>query len=498
MNRHYEPMQGHLPELGLAAGFMSPGQYRAIEPGPSIPIITRGLDKPVMSAEMQNNMALLQRGEFTGDVNQVLMQLGMSMAEMNRAITTTSSAFPVRENLEAEAKILVPLDTPFRNRLARRMGAGLASKWKQLVSLGGGYAAATATTATATTTGSPVSIAVTSSSGFSVGDFVYIDNGNNQEYLPVTAIADGTHLSLNIAKTHTGAGIAVVKAQVETGSQQGNIRAFFAETGAPAEHTSVYADQTASYKLLGTFGQVSGFAMAAGANFQNQLAIEKRNAIMNLMLNEENALINGDGTSTAAPWGDGTNALAFSGINNLVSTANGTPADQIQTAVGSWTTAHIDQQLRRLYNQGAQGKFLLLNPQEVMSLVHLAEASGSIIRVQATSTGQTVIGVTVTGYVDPITGEIIPIITSRFQPPGTVIYGSDRLPDGTPTADVEVLPQVQLPELAPDQDIQGYTAQEIAPSTASPQMYPFICTVFEVLRLKSAAHYAKDTGVSAV
>jgi hypothetical protein len=488
-------MEGSIPEKGLRAGFLSPAAYATYQPGPSIPIITRGVDIASAAPEV---LMQLERGEFTGDVSQVLRQLGMNMAQLNRAVTTSMTAFPVRENLEAEAKILVPLETPVRNMLPRRPGAGLASQWRQLISLGGGYAAATTTTGSATATGSAVSIPVSSSAGFSVGDFVYIDSGASQEYLAITAIADGTHISLVIASNHNS-GVAIVKAAAEYGSQSsGLVRTFFAETGAPAEHTSAYANQSFGYKLLGTFGQVTAFAMAAGATFQNQLAVEKTNALRNLMLNEENALLNGDSTSSAAPWGDGTNALSFSGLNTLTSTANGTPADQVQTSVGPLTTAHIDNQLRRLWNRGAQGKYMIMSGLDALSLVHLAEGNGSIIRVAASNTGETVLGVKVTGYVDPMTGEMVPVYTSRFQPTGTILYGSERLPDGTPSADVEVLPQVALPELAPNENIQGYTVQEIAPSVTSPQEYPFIASVFEVLRMKSAQHFAKSTGVTAV
>ncbi|MEO7716257.1 MAG: DUF5309 family protein [Capsulimonas sp.] len=490
-------MEGHLPELGLQAGFFSPNQYNSFTPGQSIPIITRGLDQSLMSTEQFETMGKLQRGEFTGDVNSVLVQLGMNMQQLQRAILSSNSAFPVRENLEDEAKILIPIETPIRNMLPRRVGSGLASQWRQLISLGGGYAAATTTTQ-AIVASAAQSIAVASSSGFAVGKYIYLDSGATQEYLPITAIADGTHITINPASNHAN-GTAVALADMQTGSTGiGNLRTFFAENGAPAEHTSQYVNQLASYKLMGTFGQVSGFANAAGANFQNQLAQEKANALRNLMLNEENALLNGDASSVAAPWGDGANPLAFSGLNNLVTTANGTPADQIQTAVGALTTAHIDNQLRRLWFQGAQTPYMIMSAQESLSLVHLAEGNGSIIRVQATSNGETVLGVKVTGYVHPITGELIPVHVARFQASGSILFGSQRLPDGSPSADVEVLPQVQLPQLAPNENIQGYCVQEIAPTTNAPQMYPFICTVFEVLRMKSAKHFAKSTGVSAV
>src|SRR5205807_496279 len=108
-------------------------------------------------------------------------------------------------------------------------------------------------------------------------------------------------------------------------------RAFFAETGAPAAHSSVYADKSATYKLLGTYYDVTGFAMAAGANFQPQYETERGNAIKNLMLNEENALINSDSTVITPPWGDGTTAMGFDGLNALIATGNGVPSVNVQT-----------------------------------------------------------------------------------------------------------------------------------------------------------------------
>jgi hypothetical protein len=202
-----------------------------------------------------------------------------------------------------------------------------------------------------------------------------------------------------------------------------------------------------------------------------------------MMLNEEFALIHGvasgnddyGNASTAAPWGDGTNALAFDGLSASISTANGTPAAHIQTTVGALTLSHIDAQLRRLYIQGGKSPWILVNSQEAVSLVHLAEASGSIIRVQANAQGGTVLGVSVTGYVHPITGEVVPVYASRFLKSGVMIFGSRLLPDGSPAADVDVLPQVQLPELAPTDNVMGYTAQELAPTVSAPQVNGYAC-----------------------
>lgn len=410
------------------AGFMPGGLGDSpFVVGPSLPVFTRGSN---IQPEHVEFIAAIQRGEFTGDLSQIGVQLGTTLQELVRGVSSGQTAFPVRENLEAEAKILVPLQTPVRNMLPRSVGSGLSSAWKQATSLGGGW-----------------------------------DTTLDQPGSPA------------------------------------KIRAFFSETitgsQAPAEHTTVYANKSATYKLLGTFGSITGLAMAGGANYMNQLAAEKTNAVRNLMLNEENALINGDSTSLLAPWGDGTNALAFDGFVNLITTGNGTPAAQVQSSVGALTMSHIDNQLARIWAQGGQDPYMIMSKQEIMSLVHLAEANGSIIRVDAPQ-GNATLGVSVKAYKHPITGEDVPILASRFLAAGTILFCSKYLPDGSPAMDVQVLPQVQLPELAPNENIQGYTAQEIAPSVAAPHVYPFCVAVYETTRMKASTVFAKSTGVTAV
>jgi hypothetical protein len=171
--------------------------------------------------------------------------------------------------------------------------------------------------------------------------------------------------------------------------------------------------------------------------------------------NEENALINGSSTSTQRPWGNATTAFGFDGLVNLITTANATPSNQVQVGVGTFTFSHLDAQIRRLWIQGGQQLYMIMNPQEVQSVVKVAEGSGAIIRVMASANADAVAGLAVTGYKHSITGETIPIMASRYLAPGTIIFGSKFLPDGSPAADVNVLPQVQLPSLAPNESVQG-------------------------------------------
>lgn len=481
--------------MNLPAGFMQSIAHEFQGPlMPSTPIYSRADSiAPMIDSELQAKMDAIQRGEFGGDVNQVMAQFALTMSQLNRAISSTTTNLPIRENLEAEAKILVPTDTPLRNRLPRTPGSGLSSKWRTLTSLGGGYGVAT----TVTSGASSATQTVGSTSGMRPGDSLYFVTTN--AYRIVSSITDATTVVLTATISTTTAEV-VMKGPYNQYDSVGSTRSFFAETGAPADHASTYGNPSATYKLMGTYGSVTGLAMAAGATFQNQMGIEKRNAILNLMLNEENALWNGSSTSTAAPWGDGSNALAFDGLTNLIATANGTPADQVQTAVGAMTLTHLDQQLTRLWRQGGRRFWIGMNGQEHLSVKHLIESAQSTANVYRVIVDQTSgkAGMRVTGIIHPITGEVCDIIVSRFIPAGTVIFGCDELPDGSPALDVSVLPQVQLPELAPNENIQGYVAQELAPTTSAPQVYPFIVTCYETPRMKSYIHFAKSTGLTAV
>lgn len=203
-----QAMVGNYEVLGhtiARAGFLQPalfgGHNPALPPGPSYPIYSRGLPavSPETSAFLERFDGDVQRAEVTGDLAQIQFQLGMTVKELVRGISTGLGAnFPVRENLEAVSKVLVPTDTPVRNMLPRQMGSGLASAWFQTTSLGGGW-------------------------GSTASDPDQPGGGSK-------------------------------------------VRAFFSElisgSQAPAEHTSVYLKKSATYRLMGTFGSITGLAIS--------------------------------------------------------------------------------------------------------------------------------------------------------------------------------------------------------------------------------------------
>jgi len=284
----------------------------------------------------------------------------------------------------------------------------------------------------------------------------------------------------------------------QPGEGPGVLQMFYSESGAPVQHTTVYAAKSAAYKLMGVLGGITGFAEAVGASFGPQMEMEKLNAIENMMLNEENALINGDSTSIVAPWGDGVNALAFNGLLNLVTVANGVPAAQVQAVAGALTTSIVDSQLRRTFNQGNTAPWILCNGIEALSFNHLLAQTGAVQRI-IVDADQAKLGQRVMYYVHPCTNALVPILISKFMPAGTLVIGSDKDPRGQgPALQVNVLPQIQLPSLAPGEMIQGYVARDIPVTVAAVDVFNFVITCYEVLQMFASPVFAKLTGLTAV
>lgn len=442
----------------------------------------------VLPADAREALAAIRRGDFNQDLDGVGSALQRLSDFIERAITTSTSNWPVRENLDAEVAQMTPIDTPVRNMLPRTVGNGLAAKWKLITSLGGGYGHLSTVTSGASSTTQTLG----STAGLQVGDSIYFVTSN--AFRIVTAVNSATEIVVNSSISTTTSEVTMKGPNFQPNGGAA-AQYFFPETGAPESLSTIYAEKTAAYKIMGTLFELNQFVQAAGANFQNNRVRERMSAMQRLMLMEEHALIAGSSTVVAKPWGNGTTNYAFNGLLNLVTTANGCPSDQVQTSVGALTKAHIDAQLTRLWVNGGTGMFMLVNAQEANSLNKIWEGIG-VNRIMFANPDGVTVGERVSKYVHPVSGQEVRVIVSRFIPAGTILFGCERTPDGKPTAEVDVLPVAELPEISPGQQIQGYTAQEIAPTVSTPLVQAGIIFVFEVLKLRSAVVFAKSTGVT--
>lgn len=444
------------------------------------------LQRFTMDGETQDVIKRLERGDFSNP-EEAFAKL------INRAVLSTNTAFPVRENLEAEAKVVTPVETPLRNMLPRVPGSGRSAAWKLQSSFGVGLGT---TTTTSGTTNATDTLTVVNARGFFAGETIlYNSNTHTISSINYSTNVISVGASPGITSNSQTNGQAVVKNSAFFPEQGAAAQAFYAEDGTPVENTTVYADRSASYKLLGDKGGVTMFAMASGANFMDQYAKEKENTLFRTFLKEEFSLLHGESAATNAPWGDGTTALAYQGLLPFI-TAN-SPGANVQTSVGALTARHIDQQLSRVYNQGGRGMYIMASSFELESLSRIATASGNYRLVISGDLANASIGVKIGKFVHAASGEEVPIYRSQFMPVGTMLFGSLKNAIGQPNAEVSVLPQTSAPDSAFLDGIQGYYAQEIAPDNATPEVLRFKVSVYSVPMWKDATKFALSRGITA-
>lgn len=410
---------------------------------------------------------------------------------IQRGITSTTSNFPVRENLDAEIHVLTPVKTPLRNMLPRVVGAGTASQYRIQTSFGTSLGTQTTTTGT---TNSANKLTVANTNGFFAGETILYASTTHT----ITAIDSATVLSVaaspGILSNSQTNGQTVVKNSnffPEAGTAQ---RMFYAEAGAPVEATTVYSNGSAAYKLIGTMGSVTGFAAAAGDSFMNQYNAEKKATIMRALLMEEYAFLHGNTSSTAAPWGDGTNNLAFQGLIPFIQ--GNAPAAQVQTSVGTLTVDHLQSQLTRIFYQGGTELFIMLNGTQAQKLGDLATTSGNY-RLIITQ-NEASIGAKVAYLVHAVSGESVPIYVNPFMPQGWIVFGAMKNDQLQPTCDVSALPQVINGGLSGTESApySGWYAQDIAPTTTATDVFYFKVSSYEVPRWKNARVFGLSTGVT--
>lgn len=265
---------------------------------------------------------------------QVFMTIGQQVAELQRALTTTTGV--QREYLLPEAQLVTPVETPVLNMLRRKPGNGKAVSWKEIT------------------------------------------------------------------------GLATV----------GSV--FYAEGGTPGATTTTYAARSAAYKNLGRLFGVTGLQIAAGANFQDQLVAERENALISLKEDEEDALINADGT------GD-----TYEGLVTQTAAANGSYVAPIG---GALALEDIDDALKECHDRGYQITHMLAAFSEAQAINDLLIAAGvhNVSLLNVTDQGAAAGQIRFKYYVDPITGYPVEIVPSIRLAAGTLLGIPNRLPAPVP------------------------------------------------------------------
>lgn len=178
----------------------------------------------------------------------------------------------------------------------------------------------------------------------------------------------------------------------------------FADGGQPSTDTQTFTVVTAAYKNLGLDVEVGRQAIASSRGYQDIRDELVRVKTLELMLGEEDMILNGD---------SGITSTEFDGLGKTLTTNSGT--------LSLLTASGVGNQIQGPYwAYGAHPQVLIANPRQIRALADDLQGSGSIQRIVVDNQGAGIGGVALAKVVNPITGELIDVISSRYA--GTWAY----------------------------------------------------------------------------
>lgn len=184
------------------------------------------------------------------------------------------------------------------------------------------------------------------------------------------------------------------------------VRLGFADAGQPNQTTQTYVLATAAYKNIGRDVEIGRQALASnrGSNLEDMRSHEEMIKATEVILGEEDILLNGD-TSTQS--------TEFDGFSKSFTTNSGTMALATASGIGVGS--------RTLYGLGAeQPTHFVSNARQMQALADDLQGTGSIQRITVDNQGAAIGGVHLTKIVNPVTGNLIETVTSRYT--GTWSY----------------------------------------------------------------------------
>lgn len=207
-------------------------------------------------------------------------------------------------------------------------------------------------------------------------------------------------LTSQLAPGNKGTGVIVGGSATGTGYKAG-----FADGGAPnTSSTYTFSVATAAYKNLGVDVEVGRQAIASARGYQDVRDELVRFKTLELMLNEENMILNGDSS---------IDATEFDGLGKGVTTNSG--------SLSLLTASGVSAQIQGPYwDYGAQFQKLVCNPRQARALADDLQGGGSIQRIAVDNQGAGVGGIHLAKLVNAIDGSLIDLVTSRYA--GTWAY----------------------------------------------------------------------------
>lgn len=174
----------------------------------------------------------------------------------------------------------------------------------------------------------------------------------------------------------------------------------FADASAPNQTTQTTAFVSVPFKNLGRDVELGRQALASnrGGSIEDMRAKLENIKITEVLLGEEDMILNGDSA---------VDSNAFDGLAKTLTTNSGTAVYLTASGIGVFA--------QNLFNNGADyPTHLVTFPRQVRALADDLQGSGSIQRVVVDDQGAGVGGVHVSKIVNPVTGNLIDIVTSRY------------------------------------------------------------------------------------
>lgn len=178
-------------------------------------------------------------------------------------------------------------------------------------------------------------------------------------------------------------------------------RTGFADAGQPATTTQTYTLATAAYKNLGRDVELGRQALASnkGGNLEDMRQHEEYVKTIEVILSEEDCILNGDVSVTA---------LEFDGFAKSFTTNSGTAGYVTASGIGSYA--------RTLFTAGAEmPTHFVASARQTQALADDLQGSGSIQRIVVDNQGSATGGVSLSKIVNPVSGNLIDVITSRYS-----------------------------------------------------------------------------------
>lgn len=175
----------------------------------------------------------------------------------------------------------------------------------------------------------------------------------------------------------------------------------FADAGQPGQTSQTYTFKTAPYKNLGRDVEIGRQQIAAnrGMKLEDIRAQQEQVKTVEVLLGEENMLLNGN---------SGTTATDFDGFSTVF-------VSNSATGVTYMTASGIGKIAKGLFDKGAENPTdWIANSRQNQALADDLQGGGSIQRI-VMDQGQATGGAHVDKIVNPVSGSLINIVTSRYS-----------------------------------------------------------------------------------